>query len=489
MIALFVLAACGDAGSGQPAAPAPTDASPATDAVTDEPATDEPATDEPATDEPADQTDADQTDADQTDADQTDADQTDDEAEVVVVPTAEPSAEATLEPSAEPVTESAPAAPAQPQYTPDSHTLALMPVADGFAQPLYAGHAGDGSGRLFIVEKGGVIQILQDGGRQDAPFLDIRDRVGSSGFEQGLLGLAFAPNFTETGFFFVDYTDSAGNTVVSRFQVDPASPNQVDAATEFTVLQIEQPAANHNGGGLAFGPDGYLWIGTGDGGGSGDRFGNGQNAATLLGKMLRLDVTSDPSVPYVIPADNPWVEADWNGQDVRDEIWAIGLRNPWRYSFDRTTGDLWIADVGQNAIEAVHFTPAGHAGGINYGWPILEGSRCYADPNNCDPTGLDLPVLEYAHGQGDCSITGGYLYRGAQFADLQGAYVFGDYCSGNVWVGVPAEEGSVEGSAESWTSYHALAADIQLSSFGEDEAGELYATGLSNGTVYQVVLE
>lgn len=376
------------------------------------------------------------------------------------------------------------AAPADgvPSFAPGTHTLQLETIAEGFSQPLYVDHAGDDSRRIFVVEKTGAIQIVLDGIRLEPAFLDIADRVNSSGFEQGLLGSAFPPDFAETGYFFVNYTDASNNTVVSRFQVDPTNPNLADPDSEVEILYISQPAANHNGGGLKFGPDGYLWIGTGDGGGAGDRFEQGQDPTTLLGKMLRIDVTSDLDAPYLIPEDNPWLEGEFEGQEVRDEIWAVGLRNPWRYSFDRATGDLWIADVGQSAIEAIHMTPADHPGGLNYGWPILEGSLCYREPNECDTTGLELPVLEYAHGQGDCSITGGYIYRGQTFSDLQGAYIFGDYCSGNMWVGVPDGNGT-------WISHHALNTGMQISSFGEDEVGELYVTGLNDGVLYRVILE
>lgn len=395
-----------------------------------------------------------------------------DEEQADEAPTAEePADEPTDEPAAE-----------QPQYTPDTHDLALEVVVEGFTQPLYVDHANDGSERIFVVEKTGAIHIVQDGTRLDTPFLDIADRVRSSGFEQGLLGLAFAPNYEETGYLFVNYTNANGDIVVSRFQVDADNPDQADPDSEFLVLEMAQPAANHNGGGLKIGPDGYLWIGTGDGGGAGDRFEQGQDPTTLLGAMLRIDVTSDPESPYLIPADNPWIDAEWEGQEVLDEIWAIGLRNPWRYSFDRATGDLWIADVGQSAIEAIHFTEAGHPGGLNYGWPILEGSHCYRAPNDCDTSGLELPILEYAHGQGDCSITGGYVYRGEQHPALQGGYIFGDYCSGNIWVGVPQVDGT-------WIAHHALSTNMQISSFGEDEQGEVYVTGLDNGIVYRITLE
>lgn len=355
----------------------------------------------------------------------------------------------------------------------------VEPLIEGLAAPVWLTHAGDGSGRLFILEKAGTIRVVRDGQLVATPFLDIRDRVGSSASEQGLLGLAFAPDYSESGHFFVNYTDKRGDTVVSRFQVS-GEPDAADSASEFKVLGIDQPAANHNGGGLLFGPDGHLWIGTGDGGAANDRFGNGQNPATLLGKMLRLDVTSDPSQPYLIPADNPWMGADWNGQDVADEVWALGLRNPWRYSFDRATGDLWIADVGQNTYEEVHRVVAGSAGGLNFGWPIMEGLHCFAT-QNCDQVGLELPVAEYRHGADGCSITGGYVYRGAAFPALTGAYLFSDFCSGKIW--------GLQQSGDAWERVELADTNLAVSSFGEDEAGELYVTDLGGGGVYRIVIE
>jgi glucose/arabinose dehydrogenase len=359
-------------------------------------------------------------------------------------------------------------------------TISLEPVYQGYRAPLFVTHAGDGSGRLYIVEKGGTIRLVENGAPLETPFLDISDRVRSSGYEQGLLGLAFAPDYTQSGFFFVNYTDRQGNTVVARFNVSTADPNRADPASEFVVLTLDQPASNHNGGMVAFGPDGYLWIGTGDGGGAGDRFGHGQNPATLLGKMLRLDVTTDPSAPYLIPPDNPWVTADWNGQRVPGEVWAVGLRNPWRYSFDRATGDLWIADVGQNQIEEIHFTRAGDPGGLNYGWPIMEGDRCFRT-TACDPTGLEWPVFTYTH-QGHCSVTGGYVYRGQEYPALHGVYVFCDFCSGALWATAPDGAGG-------WVTEFMTRTGITLSSFGEDEAGELYATDLNSGIVYRVTAQ
>lgn len=367
-------------------------------------------------------------------------------------------------------------------FQPETVTLALTPVVEDLASPLFVTHAGDGSNRLFVVEKAGQIRIVTDGALLDTPFLDITDRVNNNANEQGLLGLAFSPDYVKDGFFFVNYTDSNGDTVVARYQVAVSDANQADPASEAIVLQIDQPAANHNGGMVAFGPDGYLYIGMGDGGGGGDRYGNGQNPATLLGKMLRLDVTTDPQQPYTVPADNPWVTADWQGTDVRDEIWALGLRNPWRYSFDRATGDLWIGDVGQNQWEEINYTAANSNGGLNYGWPIMEASTCYtSSSDDCIQANLILPVAEYQH-RGHCSVTGGYVYRGAQFPALQGVYLYGDYCSGTIWATWSAD-------GVQWSTAQLLESDITLSSFGEDEAGELYVTDLANGILSQVVVE
>jgi glucose/arabinose dehydrogenase len=390
---------------------------------------------------------------------------------------------ATATPPAElPPTEAAPAevpTPAAPVFDPATTTIVLQPVTTDLDQPLFVTHAGDGSGRIFVVEKQGRIRIVREGQTVATPFLDLSDRVRSTANEQGLLGLAFAPNYAETGHFFVNYTDANGDTVVSRFTTPADTPDQADPGSEFVVLAFDQPAANHNGGMVTFGPDGYLWIGTGDGGGANDRFGNGQNPATFLGKLLRLDVTSDPTVPYAVPPDNPWVAADWNGQDVIDEAWALGLRNPWRFTFDRATGDLWIADVGQNQIEEVNFVAGGNPGGLNFGWPILEGTHCFQS-GSCDPAGTVLPVLEYDHGGGHCSITGGNVYRGSQFPALQGVYFYGDFCSGVIWAAMPAGDG--------WSAVEVMQSGMSISSFGEDEAGEQYLTDLGGG-LYQVTAE
>ncbi len=351
-------------------------------------------------------------------------------------------------------------------------TLDVEEVASDLAEPLFVTHAGDGSGRIFVVEKGGTIRTVPDGDL----FLDIRERVGSDASEQGLLGLAFHPQFEENDLFYVNYTNQEGDTVVARYTA-PGDRTQGDPESEQVVLTQDQPAANHNGGMLAFGPDGYLYIGLGDGGGAGDQFGNGQNPDTFLAKILRIDVNAGGEQPYTVPRDNPFV-----GQEgTRPEIWATGLRNPWRFSFDRGTGDLYIGDVGQNRYEWVNYQPAGLREGRNYGWPITEGNHCF-DAENCDRTGLTPPVAEYTHDDGNCSITGGYVYRGARYPQLRGSYVFGDYCSGQLWT--LARNGENE-----WVMTEMTDTDRTISSFGEDEAGELYLTDIQDGAVYRVTAE
>jgi glucose/arabinose dehydrogenase len=326
-------------------------------------------------------------------------------------------------------------------------------VAEGFQRPLLLTNAGDGSNRLFVVEQDGQIEVVENGAQLAEPFLDIDANVGSSGNEQGLLGLAFHPDYENNGFFYVNYTDTAGNTVVSRFT---ASGNTADPASEMVMLQIEQPYENHNGGHLSFGPDGYLYIGTGDGGSGGDPRNNGQSTETLLGKLLRIDVNA--AEPYAIPVDNPFGRGGGLG-----EIWAYGLRNPWRFSFDRATGDLYIADVGQGEWEEISFLPGGSAGGANFGWNFFEGTHPYeGDP----PSGLIPPVAEYDHGHG-CSVTGGHVYRGEMLPEWQGVYVYGDFCSGEMW-------GLVQHSDESWENQAIYDTSFLITSFGEDEAGELY---------------
>jgi glucose/arabinose dehydrogenase len=352
--------------------------------------------------------------------------------------------------------------------------IALEPVVQGLESPTYLTHAGDE--RLFITEQGGRIQVVEGGQVASEPFLDITDRVGSNANEQGLLSVAFHPQYAENGFFYVNYTDNNGDTVISRFRVSDSDPNQADAASEMVLLNIPQPYGNHNGGLIKFGPDGYLYVGMGDGGSAGDPDNNGQNPGTLLGALLRLAVNAgDDEVPYAIPQDNPYLD---NNQ-ARGEVWAIGLRNPWRFSFDRQTGDLYVADVGQNQYEEVHFVPAGQGGGLNYGWPIMEGLHCFRQ-ENCDQSGLQLPVVEYSHAQGGCSITGGYVYRGEQFAPLRGNYFFGDFCSGMIWSLFQTADGQWQ-----WSEAPVATIDENITSFGEDVAGELYVV-TRQGVIYRI---
>jgi glucose/arabinose dehydrogenase len=326
---------------------------------------------------------------------------------------------------------------------------------------------------IFVLEQAGVIRMIQDGVILPEPFLDIRDRVGSGGNEQGLLGIAFHPQFIENGYFYVNYTDKQGNTVIARFSaIQENNPNlKADPASESILLQVDQPYANHNGGQMVFGPDGYLWIGLGDGGGQGDPNGNSQSNQTLLGKILRIDV--DHESPYVIPPDNPYA----NGGGL-PEIWAIGLRNPWRFSFDRLTGDLFIGDVGQNSLEEIDHLPAGYVSKpVNFGWNRREGSHPYSDQANADITGLIDPIFDYGHDSG-CSVTGGFVYRGKDLPDFQGVYLFGDYCSGLIW-------GSVPNGENSWDTKILFSTGYRISSFGEDQNGELYLLDL-NGSIYRL---
>jgi glucose/arabinose dehydrogenase len=354
--------------------------------------------------------------------------------------------------------------------------LQTLPLT--FKQPLFLTHAGDGSGRMFVVEKTGAIRIVKGDQVLATPFIDLSSKVRASGSEQGLLGLAFHPRYAQNGRFFVGYTDNAGRNTVERYQVS-GDPDQADPSTGVKLLSIDDPASNHNGGNVVFGPDGYLWVGTGDGGGAGDRYQNGQNRQALLGKMLRLDV--DGGEPYAIPADNPYV----GNAAYLPEIWAMGMRNPWRYSFDRGTGVLWIGDVGQNAYEEIDRVPAGSAGGLNFGWPIMEGLHCYPSSTQCDQGSYVQPVAEYGR-TGGCSVTGGYVYRGSAYPALQGLYFFGDYCTGKIWSLDQQESGT-------WRMTEQLQQPIQISSFGEDEAGEVYITTFSGGDgahrIYQIVAQ
>jgi glucose/arabinose dehydrogenase len=349
--------------------------------------------------------------------------------------------------------------------------VALVPFASGLRAPVDIKHAGDS--RLFVVEQGGYIRIVQSNGSVLAtPFLDINTQV-SAGGEQGLLGLAFHPKYASNGFFYVNYTDTSGDTHVARFQVS-GNPDVANGGSELTILTVAQPFSNHNGGDLAFGPDGYLYIALGDGGGANDPGDRSQNGAEMLGKMLRIDV--DGGSPYAIPAGNPFVGPD----GILDEIWAIGLRNPWRFSFDRSTGDLFIGDVGQGSFEEVDFQPASSTGGENYGWRCYEGNSAF-NLTGCGPIGdYTFPIHEYSHAEG-CSITGGFVYRGAQFPALDGHYFFADFCGGNLWSLSPDGGGG-------WGLNDFGPRSINFSTFGEDSAGELYAADLSGGAIYRIQL-
>jgi glucose/arabinose dehydrogenase len=359
-------------------------------------------------------------------------------------------------------------------FDPSTFSVKLTEIASGLSQPLEVVDPDDGSGRLFIVEKTGTVRILKDGKMSDSPFLDITDHV-SSGSEQGLLSLAFDPKFKDNGVFYIDYTNTDGNTRVERWHVSKDNPDKADPSSVFQILAVDQPYPNHNGGLLMFGPDGDLYIGLGDGGSEGDPNENGQNLNTLLGKILRIHVdpeTNDANHPYSIPKDNPFVDK----QDARAEIWAYGLRNPWRFSFDRKTGDLYIADVGQNTYEEIDVQPAKSKGGENYGWNTMEGDSCYVT-SPCDQSGLTLPVFTYTHDSG-CSVTGGFVYRGKASPSLDGVYLFSDYCSGLLW-------GLGKNSDGAWVASKPVDTGLSVSSFGEDANGELYVTDL-NGGVYKV---
>ncbi len=324
-------------------------------------------------------------------------------------------------------------------------------------------NAGDGSNRLFLVGQSGTVRIVKNGVTLDEAFLNIGERI-SSGGERGLLSLAFAPDYAQSGYFYVWYTDSSSDTRLSRFSVT-GDADIADPDSEKLILSIAQPQTNHNGGRLLFGPDGYLYLSTGDGGGANDPLGNGQNMGTLLGKILRLDV--DPShQTYAIPADNPFVGE--NG--ILDEIWASGLRNPWKMSFDSDSGGLYIADVGQSNFEEVNFQAANSTGGENYGWNTMEGSQCFQ--GGCDTFGLTLPVAEYSHGAG-CSITGGEVYRGSSYPELNGSYLYGDYCSGTIW--------GLSHNGVDWQNTELVQSGFSITSFGQGEDGSVYVSAQGDG--------
>ena len=360
--------------------------------------------------------------------------------------------------------------------------LVAVPFASGFNLPVFATSPPGDKRRLFVVEQvTGRIRVVRDGQLIDTPFLDIGSRVNNGGGERGLLGLAFHPNYASNGFFYVNYiaNGSPGDTVVARYSVT-ANPDIADPASESLVLTIAQPFTNHNGGMLAFGPvDHYLYIGTGDGGSADDPLNSGQSLATLLGKILRVDVDV---APYGIPSDNPFV----GSSAARPEIWAFGLRNPWRFGFDRQTADLYIGDVGQGAREEVDFQPAASPGGENYGWRTAEGFACRGGRGTCGTNpGFSPPVFDYNHTVGN-SITGGYVYRGMAIPDLRGTYFFGDFVKKRVWSFRPNGAG-IEQFTDRTAELFLSPAEIGgVSSFGEDARGELYVLDYANGIVYRI---
>jgi glucose/arabinose dehydrogenase len=379
----------------------------------------------------------------------------------------------TLQPLATIPNESTPDQPSTTSPIPESQSVTQFPdaskyawilITDGLQKPLDLAHTGDD--RLFVVEQPGTIRIIQDGQVLPIPFLDIRDRVNDNASERGLLGMAFHPNYDENGFFYLNYTGQDGHTMVSRFQVS-SKPNQADPDSELALLRIQQPYPNHNGGDVKFGPDGMLYVGTGDGGSGGDPQGNGQSLDTLLGKLLRIDV--DGGQPYAIPADNPFV-----GQDTLPEIWAYGLRNPWRFSFDRLTSDLYIADVGQNMWEEINFQPAESTGGVNYGWNLREGRHPFASEIT---EGLTDPIAEYSHDFG-CSVTGGVIARDPSLPAWNGVYLYGDYCSGNIWGLLKTEDGT-------WREAQLFDTNFIIVSFGEDAFGAVYLVDYQ-GSIYRL---
>lgn len=362
-------------------------------------------------------------------------------------------------------------APAVTAQEPGAFALSLL--VEGLDRPVFMVDANDDSGRFFIVEQSGRILIWRNAALEETPWLDLSGSV-TDGSEQGLLGLALHPDFAENGRLFVHYTDLDGATVVERYDQSAEHPDEVDRSTAFTLLTVEQPAPNHNGGMLAFGPDGYLYIALGDGGDQGDPSGNGQDQEVLLGKILRIDVDADPGNDnYRVPADNPLIGID----SARGEIWATGLRNPWRFSFDRATGDMWIGDVGQNAFEEIDFQPAG-VGGLNYGWSLAEGLQCYNDPQCQSHTDLTWPVFAYGRDVG-IAVTGGYRYRGSAITALEGVYLCGDYGTGYIWQLTSEDE-------ETWVASDPFPTELNISSFAEDASGELYVIDL-NGSIYQIV--
>lgn len=362
-------------------------------------------------------------------------------------------------------------------------TLKLGAVATGLTNPLLAESPVGDTSRLFVAQQNGKIRLIKDGTLVGPAFLDISDRVTSGG-ERGLLGLAFHPDYEQNGLFYLHYsgdgtTAPTGDTVIAEFSRSSADPDVADPSSERVLLTVGQPEGNHNGGAIHFGPDGMLYIGLGDGGGAGDQHGatgNGQALDTLLGKILRIDPGSPSGgKQYGIPSGN------MTGSGALPEIWSYGLRNPWRWTFDPCTGDMYIGDVGQNKIEEIDVEPSGKGSGTNWGWRVMEGSSCYDPATNCDQSGKELPVAEYDHSQG-CSVTGGAVYRGKTIPGLRGSYLYADYCSGRFWT-FRYSAGKANDLTEITSSINP--GKVAVSSFGQDAAGELYVTSF-DGNVYRI---
>ncbi|HJS01202.1 MAG TPA: PQQ-dependent sugar dehydrogenase [Flavobacterium sp.] len=358
-----------------------------------------------------------------------------------------------------------------------AQTISLQSFATGFSSPLEITNAGDS--RLFVVEKGGLIKILNDNGTVNTtPFLDVSLLVSTTS-ERGLLGLAFHPDYATNGYFFINYSNTSGDTVIARYSVYAANPNVANPSSATILMTIDQPYDNHNGGSLKFGPDGYLYIGMGDGGSGGDPQGYAQNTTIdgsnpsriYLGKMLRIDVNETTAPFYSIPATNPFV-----GQAGKEEIWAIGLRNPWKFSFDSATGDLWIADVGQGNLEEINKTTFPLTAGLNYGWRCYEGNTAFNTAGCPVSSSLTFPLLDINHSTGACSITGGYVYNGTTYPNLQGKYLFTDYCDSRI--GIVTSTGNL--------SYSSSFSGNNFVSFGEDINNELYVAAINNGTIYKI---
>jgi glucose/arabinose dehydrogenase len=386
----------------------------------------------------------------------------------------QPSSSPSVAPSSPGVAGSTSPAPSIPPLT----SVSLKQIATGLSDPIGVTNAGDGSGRLFVNERGGRIRVVNpDGSLRSTDFVDLSDEIEAGG-ERGLLGLAFHPDFASNRRVFVHYSRKGDGATVIAELTAAADRSTADPASERVIFILDQPFANHNGGQIAFGPNGFLYIGLGDGGSGGDPFGNGQNRQVLLGKILRIDVDAPHAAgkEYAIPASNPYAPGGVEPGAGLPEIWAYGLRNPWRFSFDRGSGDLYIGDVGQNAWEEVDRQPAGSRGGENYGWVLFEGSHCSAD---CSSISVVLPIAEYGHGPGGgCSVTGGYVYRGTRQPAMAGTYLFSDFCSGTIWTPSPTGELTPVTLAES---------GLQVASFGEGEDGEIYLVDLGAGGLYRVV--